>query len=185
VVAENVAVVAFARMVTDVGIVRTPVIPPVSVTDAPPLGAALVAVTVHRVPEFDASVVLRQEREESSTGADNETVALLEEPLREAVSVAVWSVETVVVEMGNVAVVAPAAMVADVGTVRTPDIPPESVTAEPPVGAALFDVIVHAVFPLDVSVAAVQEKEEIRTGADSATVAVLEDPLRDALTVAV
>jgi len=89
VVAENVAVVAFAAIVTDVGIVRTPVIPPVSVTDAPPLGAAFVAVTVQVVLAFDASVALVHDREETCTGADNDTVAVLEDPLSEAVNVAV------------------------------------------------------------------------------------------------
>jgi len=89
VVAENVAVVAFARMMTDVGIVRTPVIPPESVTDAPPLGAALVAVTLHRVLEFEPSVALEHDSEESTTGAESDRAAVFEEPLRDAVSVAV------------------------------------------------------------------------------------------------
>jgi len=87
-VAENVAVVAFAAIVTDAGMVRIPGIPPASVTEAPPAGAALVAVTVHVVLALESSGAAVQARELMSTGAVKVRVDDIDEPFSEADTVA-------------------------------------------------------------------------------------------------
>lgn len=83
------AVVAVAGTVTEAGSVRTLGIAPAMATEAPPVGAALVNVTVQLVLALEASVGAAHCKEEISGGATREMDALLEEPLREAVTVAV------------------------------------------------------------------------------------------------
>ncbi len=87
VVALKVAEVAAAATVTDVGIVRVEFVL-VRVTAAPPVGAALVSVTVHVLEALDPRVVGLQASEEISTGATRLTVALAELLLYVALSVA-------------------------------------------------------------------------------------------------
>jgi hypothetical protein len=58
-------------------------------------------------------------------------------------------------------------------------------TEAPPVGAALFNVTVQLVLALEASAAALHCKEEISGGIARDMEAVLEEPLRDAVTVAV
>jgi hypothetical protein len=88
VLAVKVAVVAVAGTVTEAGSVRTLAMPPEMATTAPPVGAALLKVTVQVVLALEARVVAVHWRAEISAGATNEIVEVLEEPLREAVAVA-------------------------------------------------------------------------------------------------
>lgn len=90
VAAVNVAVVALAGTVTEAGNVRTLAIAPVTVTVAPPAGAALFKVTVQVVLPLEARVVAAHFRVETSTGFAREMVELLDELLYEAVTVALW-----------------------------------------------------------------------------------------------
>ena len=80
VVALNVAVVALAATVTDAGTVRVELVF-VSVTLAPPLGAALVSVIVQVLEEFGPRLAGLQASEETRTEATRVTVALAELPL--------------------------------------------------------------------------------------------------------
>ena len=80
VVALKVAVVAAAATVTDAGTVRVELVL-VKVTEAPPVGAAWVRVTVQVLEEFGPRLVGLQASEETSTGATRLMVALAELPL--------------------------------------------------------------------------------------------------------
>lgn len=84
----NVAVVAAAATVTDDGTVRTLAIEPPIVTAAPPVGAAVDRVTVQVVLAFDPRVPVAHCSEETTAARLSESVALLEEPLSEAVTLA-------------------------------------------------------------------------------------------------
>ena len=88
VVALKVAVVAAAATVTEAGTVSV-VLVLVSVTDAPPAGAALLSVTVQVLEAFWPRLVGVHESEETSTDADKVMVALAELLLYVAVTVAV------------------------------------------------------------------------------------------------
>ena len=77
VVALNVAEVAAAATVTEAGTVSVELVL-VSVTLAPPVGAAWVKVTVQVVDELWPRLVGLQASEETSTGATRLTVALAE-----------------------------------------------------------------------------------------------------------
>ena len=77
VVALNVAVRAAAATVTEAGAVRV-VLVLVSVTAAPPVGAACVSVTVQALEELGPRLVGLQTREEISTGAVRLMVAFAE-----------------------------------------------------------------------------------------------------------
>jgi hypothetical protein len=80
VVALKVAVVAAAATVTDAGTVRVELVL-VRVTEAPPVGAAWVRVTVQVLEEFGPRLVGLQASEETSTGATRLMVAWAELPL--------------------------------------------------------------------------------------------------------
>lgn len=85
------AVVAVAGTVTDAGNVSTLGIAPAMATEVPAVGAALVNVTVQLVlvlEDSGAGAALHC-KAEISGGIAREMEALLEEPLREAVTVAV------------------------------------------------------------------------------------------------
>src|SRR5258705_12799458 len=75
--ALNVAVVAAAATVTDTGTVRV-VLVFVSVTNAPPAGAALVSVTVQVLEAFGPRLVGLQPSDDTRAGAIRPTVALAE-----------------------------------------------------------------------------------------------------------
>ena len=77
VVALKVADVAAAATVTEAGTVRVELVL-VSVTLAPPVGAACVKVTVQVVEEFCPRLVGLQASEETSTGATRLTVVFAE-----------------------------------------------------------------------------------------------------------
>ena len=87
VVALNVAVVADAGTVTDAGTVRVAFVF-VSVTAAPPVGAACVKVTVQVLDAFCPKLVGLHTSEDTNTGATRLTVAFAELLLYVAVTVA-------------------------------------------------------------------------------------------------
>jgi hypothetical protein len=80
VVALKVAVVAAAATVTDAGTVRVELVL-VKVTEAPPVGAAWVRVTVQVLEEFGPRLVGLQASEETSTDATRLMLVLAELPL--------------------------------------------------------------------------------------------------------
>jgi hypothetical protein len=185
VLAVNVALVALAGTVTEAGNVRMPAMPPAIVTAAPPAGAAPVKVTVQVVLPLEARIEAVHWTEETTTSAVSERVAVGEEPLRDAVMVAVRAVEMVPVLAVKVAVVALAGTLTEAGNVRMPAMPPAIVTAAPPAGATLSKVTVQVVLVLEARVAAAQWTEEISTGAVREMLNGWEKPLRDAVMVAV
>jgi len=101
-----------------------------------------------------------------------------------AVIVAVCEDEISAVEMPKVAVVLPVAKTTLAGVVSTFEIAPV-IVAVAPAGAPFVSPTVQLVLAFDVRLVLVQDREEIRTAAESDTVAVFEDPLRDAVSVAV
>src|ERR1700687_3506593 len=135
VVALKLAVVAAAATVTDAGSVSV-VLVLVSVTNAPPAGAALLNVTAQVLEAFCPRLVGLHASEDTTTGATRLTAAFAELPLYVAVTVALWSLGMAVVAALNVAVVAAAATVTDTGPVRVVLVF-VNVTNAPPVGAAL------------------------------------------------
>ncbi len=142
VVALNVAVVAAAATVTDVGTVRVALVF-VNATNAPPTGAACVNVTVQLLEAFCPRVVGLQTNDDTSTGATRVIVAFAEPLLYVAVTVALWLVPIVVVVALNVADFAAAATVTDVGTVRAALVLVNATTA-PPAGAGCDKIRVQA-----------------------------------------
>jgi hypothetical protein len=79
-VALKVAVVAVANTVTDIGTVRAGLVA-VSVTLAPPAGAAFVRVTVQLVDALDPMLVGLQASDDTCTGATRLIVAFQVLPL--------------------------------------------------------------------------------------------------------
>jgi hypothetical protein len=77
VVALNVAAVAAAATVTDVGTVSVPFVF-VNVTTAPPVGAACVRVTVQVLEAFGPKLVGLHPSDDTNTGATRLIVALAE-----------------------------------------------------------------------------------------------------------
>ena len=77
VVALKVAMVAAAATVTDAGTVKVALVF-VSVTLAPPVGAAFVSVTVQVLDEFGPRLAGLHANEDTSTGATRLTVVLTE-----------------------------------------------------------------------------------------------------------
>ncbi len=86
-------------------------------TDAPPVGAAFVNVTVQELVAFDPRLVGLHTSELTNTGATRPIVAGAELPLYVAVTVAVRLLLSVPVVALKFAVVAFAATVTDAGTV--------------------------------------------------------------------
>jgi hypothetical protein len=80
VVALKVAVLAPAATLTEVGVVST-VLLSERATLAPPVGAALVKVTVQLLEALGPRLLGAQPRDDTSTGATRLTVALAELPL--------------------------------------------------------------------------------------------------------
>ena len=175
VVALNVAVVAAAATVTDGGTVSRALLL-LSVTLAPPVGAACVNVTVHVLEAFCPRLVGLHVNEDTTTGATKLTVAFAELPLYVAVIVALWLLPIVVVVALNVAVVAPAATVTDAGTLKAVLLL-LSVTIAPPVGAACVNVTVHVLEAFCPKLVGLHPSDDITTGATRLTVAFAELPL--------
>src|SRR5580704_5506193 len=116
-VALNVAVVAPAATVNDAGTVSEALLL-ASVTFDPPVGAVWVSVTVQVLTALCPRLVGLHTTLDTSTGASRLMVAVFELVLRVAVTVALWlvAIEAAAVAL-KVAVVAPAAIVTDAGTV--------------------------------------------------------------------
>jgi hypothetical protein len=184
-VAVKVAVVAAAATVTDAGTVTAEVALLETVTVEPPVGVALDSVTVQGVVEDAAKVVLVHCKEVMLIGgAVIVRVAVLLEPLRVAVMVGVWSEVTAAAVAVKVAVVAAAATVTDAGTVTAEVALLDSVTVEPPVGAALESVTVQVVVEDAARVELVHCREVGVAGATSDRLAVELIPFRVAVVVA-
>lgn len=86
--AVKTAVVALARTGADVGMENTFGIAPERATETPPDGAGLESVTVQEVLALDTRVEAAHCSEEITGAVTSEMVAAFEEPLREAVTVA-------------------------------------------------------------------------------------------------
>ena len=181
----NVPVVAAAATVTDAGAVRVGEALFVSVTTAPPAGAACETDTVQVVLPFDVSDVCVQEKPVRVDWVCSDTLAVAVVPLSVPVRVATWLDDTVPVEIVKVPLVAPAATVTDAGTVRVGEALFVRATTRPPAGAACEIVAVHVVLPFDVSDVCVHEKPAIVTWVCSDTVAVAVVPLYVPVRVAV
>ncbi len=182
VVALKVPVVAPAATVIDAGTVST-VLLLVSVTAAPPVGAACVNVTVQVLDAFCPKLVGLHAKDDTVTGATRLTVALAELLLYVAVTVALWLLAMVLVVALKVPVVAPAATVIDAGTVSTVLLL-VSVTAAPPVGAACVNVTVQVLDAFCPKLVGLHAKDDTVTGATRLTVALAELLLYVAVTVA-
>jgi hypothetical protein len=145
VVAANVALVAPAATGTLPGTTATPVLLLVSVTTAPPVGAAAVRVTVpcDAVPPVTlAGLTVTPCRPAAGGSGVTVRVVVLLMPLYDAVSVTAVLAATEAVATANDAPVAPAATVMLAGTVAAPVLPLVSATTAPPDGAAADKVTV-------------------------------------------
>jgi hypothetical protein len=141
----KVALVAPAATVTLAGTVAAAVLLLVSVTVAPPEGAAPVSVTVPcelLPPTTVDGLTASDDREACAGGFDIVNSALRLTPPAEPLIVADVDVVTVAVLTVNVALVAPAATVTLAGTVARAVLLLVSVTTAPPDGAALASVAV-------------------------------------------
>ncbi len=164
----NVPVVTPAATVIDAGTVNTAFVF-VNVTSAPPAGATFVNVTVHVLDPFGPTLVGLHDTEETFTGATRFTVVFAELLLYVAVTVALESLLTVVVETLNVPVVTPAATVIEAGTVNTAFVF-VSVTSAPPAGATFVNVTVHVLDPFGPKLLGLHDTDDTSTAADRFTV---------------
>lgn len=147
-----------------------------TLTLAPPVGAALVSVTVQELEAFEPRLVGLQASEETATGATSPMFAVAELLLKVAVTVAVWSLEMAVVAALKMAVVAAAATVTETGTVSAVLLLLR-VTLAPPVGAAFDNMTVQELDAFCPRLVGLQATEETLAGATSPTLAVAELPL--------
>jgi hypothetical protein len=171
-VAPKVAVADPAATVTVAGTVSAGALLD-SVMLAPPLGAAWFSVMVQVLEESCPRLVGLQLSEETCTGATRLMLAILETPLRVAVSVAVWlelQLPAVAVELAEVE---PAGTVTEAAT-DSIVLLLDSVTLAPPLGAAWFSVVVQVVEEFGPRLAGLQLSEETCTGAVRLMLAVAE-----------
>ena len=180
----NVPVVAPAGTDTDAGAVKVPCALFVNVTTAPPASAGPEIVTVHVVPLFEDRVVNEHESPLTVAGGSSRMVAVAVVPFKAAVSAAVWFAVTVPVEMLNVPLAAPAAIVTDAGADNTGDALLVTATMAPPVSAPAERVTVQAVPAFDDNAVAVQLKPVTAGSGWSDMVAVAVDPFKLAVNVA-
>ena len=144
VLAVKVAVVAFARRLMVAGTVRT-LAAPERATEAPPAAAALFNVTVQLVLLLEVKVAAVHCSDETSTGFAKEMVEVLEEPLREAVTVAVWLVLNWLAVTVNVPLPDPAAMASEfVAVLIMPVVASVTFAPPDPAGPLRFTVQVAA-----------------------------------------
>jgi hypothetical protein len=145
VAAVKVADVELAGTRTDDGTVNTVGAVLVSATVAPAPEAALDNVAVQVVEALAARLILTHWREERVIAETKENVTGLEEPLREAVTVAVWSVASRPVVALKVAEVEPAGTRTEAGTVNAVGALLARATVAPDPEAALDNVTVQVV----------------------------------------
>ena len=172
VVALNAAVAVDCGTRTDAGTVRAG-FELISVTVAPPAGAALASVTMQTLDAFAPRVVGLQTSEENTTAVVSPTVVLAELPLYAAVTVALPSLAKLAVVAAKMLVVAAAATVMEAGTERFAFVF-VIVTIAPPAGAALVRVTTQLLDEFAPRLAGLQTNEETRTGATRLTVALAE-----------
>jgi hypothetical protein len=175
VVALKEAVVAPDATVIDAGTVKAALLSEIAIVP-PPVGAALLSVTVQVLEALGPRVVGLQLSDDTSTDADRVIVAVAELPLYVAVTIALWLLETVVVVALKVAVIAPDATVIDAGTVKAALLS-EIAIVPPPVGAALLSVTVQVLEALGPRVVGLQLSDDTSVDADRVIVAVAELPL--------
>jgi hypothetical protein len=140
--------------------------------------------TVQVLAAFALRLLGEQTIEDSVAAVVKLMEAVLEAPLSVAVTVTLRSEETVPAEATKLAVVAPAATVTEEGTVIS-ELLSEIETAVPLPDAALERATVQVLVWFEVRLVGAQVSEESETGADRSMEAVLETPLRVAVTVAV
>jgi hypothetical protein len=172
VVTLNVAAVAEAARVTEVGTVSAELVLDRRML-APPTGAGCDRLTVQVVDAFGPMLVGLQVSEETSTDVTRLTMVFAELPLYVAVIVALEFAPMAAVVTANVAEVAEAAAVTDAGTVSM-ELEFDRTTPIPPLGAACERVTVQVLEELAPRVAGLQDSEETDTGATSVTVRVAE-----------
>jgi len=172
VVALKVPVVAPANTVTDPGVVSAALLS-LSVTDAPPVGAACVNVTVQVLDAFCPRLVGLQASDDTVTGATRLIVAFAELLLYVAVTVALPLLAMVVVVALKVPVVAPANTVTEAGVVSAALLS-LSVTEAPPVGAACVNVTVQVLDAFCPKLVGLQASDDTVTGATRLIVALAE-----------
>src|SRR5262245_14477572 len=171
----NVFVVAPAATVTETGTVAAALLL-VSVTIAPPAGAALLSVTVPvllTLPVTAVGFTLTPFKAARKSVVKGTSLAL-----RRWVAVRVTAVTgvTVLVVAANVFVVAPAATVTETGTVAAVLLL-VSVTIAPPAGAALLSVTVPVLLTLPVTAVGFTLTPFKAAGGFTVSVAVLATPL--------
>ena len=161
----NVVLVVVAGTVTEGGTVSAALLDP-NVTLSPPVGAALVSVTVQVVFDPDTMLDGLQDTADTAGGGGvvvTVTVVVLEAPPPVAVTVAIC---VVVVDPApvNVVLVVVAGTVTEGGTVRAALLDP-NVTLSPPAGAALVSVTVQVVFEPETMLVGLQETADTAGGA--------------------
>ena len=182
-VAEKVAEVAPAATVTEAGTVSAALLSDKETT-APPVGAALLRVTVQVEEALEVSEVGLQERLVGTVFVTRFMEKVTEEPERDAVMTAVLSAVMVEAVAEKVAEVAPAATVTEAGTVSAALLSDKETTA-PPVGAALLRVTVQVEEALEVSEVGLQERLVGTVFVTRLREKVTEEPESDAVMTAV
>jgi hypothetical protein len=175
VVALNVPVVPAAATVTDAGTLSVAFVL-VSVTLAPPAGAALLNVTVQVLEAFGPRLVGLHASDETVVGATSVIVTLRDAPLRVAVTEPDWFELNELACRAKLAALDPHPTSTDAGALRTP-LTVEIVMLTPPKGAFLLIPIVQPVEEDGPIVVCTQEREDTRIGAPKVIVVFAELPL--------
>jgi hypothetical protein len=140
---------------------------------APPIGALFVKVTVHVLELFGTRLEGLQEMPEIVAGATRLIDALTELLPYLAVMTADWSIGMAVVVTVKLTEPAPAVTVTEPGTANAALLL-VSITAIPPLGAALLSTTVHIADVLGPKLVGLQEREATRTGATKRRVVLTE-----------
>jgi hypothetical protein len=181
-VAVKLAEVALAGMVTEAGTVSVG-LSSERETTAPPVGAALLRVTVQVAEAPEVSEAGLQERLVGTVLVSSPMEKVTEEPERDAVMTAVPPAVMVEAVAEKVAEVAPAAIVTEAGTVSAALLSERETTA-PPVGAGLLRATVQVLLAPEVRVAGAQLRPVSRVGASRLREKVAEPPAAEAVMVA-